>query len=306
MILTPFTGTAGAAMNWEWQFPGQEQYWHHMGPVNELMSGIKLDEENWQVGDPQTYEDNMVEMLYLFSEEDGNNQRKAVGAISNRTYNYYTQSPAGSLCKDSLNTAVQYKNDENFISTGVNVELSNMGFLKQYHVEWFNALTGDFLMQQEYSSGIFEHLDLSFPDILTGNETSPILFFTVHPAGGSLKMTEKDSSVSDKIICQNLIADTTVKYIKPTVWDNTLEQNNDLIIHVSPNPASDILNISVESNSIEIYQWYLLSDKGDILISGILGDKNFVVDLSGFESGTYYFALENTLKKKVVTKIIKV
>ncbi|MBK9190368.1 MAG: hypothetical protein IPM77_02105 [Crocinitomicaceae bacterium] len=92
LILTPFTGTAGAAMNWEWQYPGQEQYWHHMGPVNELMSGIKLDEENWQAGEPQTYEDNMVEMLYLYSEEDGNNQRKAVGAISNRSYNYYTQS----------------------------------------------------------------------------------------------------------------------------------------------------------------------------------------------------------------------
>ena len=311
ILLTPFTGVAGSAMNWEWQYPGEEFYWHYLGPVNDLMSGIKLDEENWQAGEPQTYEDNKVEMLYLYSEQDDNNQRKVVGAVSNRSYNYYTQS-AVDPCHPStppeevlLNPVYSSPSNVSNLDLDNQIEFQNMGINKQYHVEWFNALTGDFLLQQEYPSSLFGNLELSFPGILTGNEVTPILFFTIHPAGGSLKMSEQDTTRTERIIV-NLPADTSVRDIKPTVWDNLSNQNNDLIIHVSPNPTSEILNVSIEEDNIENYQWYLISEKGDILISGSVDNKIFVVDIGSFESGTYYFVVENTPMNKVITKIVKV
>jgi len=176
---------------------------------------------------------------------------------------------------------------------------------KKYHVEWFNALTGDFLLQQEYYSGIFENLELTFPGTLTGNEVSPILFFTVHPAGGSLKSSSQDTTDSEKVLVSNLSADTTVKDIKPTMWNSLSNEYDDLIIHLSPNPTSDILNISIETISIENYQWNLISDNGEILLEGATSNKQFNLDIGSFEAGVYYFVVENPKRQRVITKIVK-
>jgi len=180
-----------------------------------------------------------------------------------------------------------------------------MGYSNQYHIEWFNALTGDFLLQQEYPSSLYGNLELTFPGTLTGDEVSPILFFTIHPAGGSLKSSSQDTTDSDKVLVSNLSADTTIKDIKPTIWNGLSNQNNNLIVHVSPNPTSDILNISIETISIENYQWYLTSDKGDILLEGALSNKHFNLEIGSFEAGVYFFVVESTTRYRVITKIVK-
>ncbi|MBK9190367.1 MAG: T9SS type A sorting domain-containing protein [Crocinitomicaceae bacterium] len=182
--------------------------------------------------------------------------------------------------------------------------LDNMGSNKQYHVEWYNALTGEFIVQQEYpSSFLLGKLELSFPDTLTGNSISPIFFFTVHPAGGSLKMSEQDTTKTEKIII-NLDIDSTAKEINPTVWHS---QNvvPDIIFNVSPNPATDILTINVTVENLERYSWFLMSENGNIVIENSIISKCFTIDLSHFETGNYYFVLKDNVGNKYTQKIIK-
>jgi len=89
LCLTPFIGSS-CAMNWDWQYPGEDDLWPHIGIVREFMEGIPLDEENWNVATPILFEDERIELFYLQRPKiDG--YRKAVGAISNRTYNFWTQ-----------------------------------------------------------------------------------------------------------------------------------------------------------------------------------------------------------------------
>lgn len=63
-ILTPFTGAASSAMNWHGHLIGDD-VWHYLKPIKELMEGIKLDEDNWEVGVPIVQSDKSVEVLYL-------------------------------------------------------------------------------------------------------------------------------------------------------------------------------------------------------------------------------------------------
>jgi Secretion system C-terminal sorting domain len=179
-----------------------------------------------------------------------------------------------------------------------------MRFNNQYHVEWFNALTGEFILLQEYpSSFLLGKLELSFPGTLTGNSISPIFFFTVHPAGGSLKMSEQDTGKTEKIIV-DLDVDSTVKEINLTVWHS---QNvaTDIIFNVSPNPATDILTINVIVENLERYSWFLMSENGNIVIENSIIRESFTIDLSHFEAGNYYFVLKDNVGNKYAQKIIK-
>ncbi|MFT5822455.1 MAG: hypothetical protein ACI8ZM_003711, partial [Crocinitomix sp.] len=88
--LTPFTGTASAAMTWDSHL-NEFDVWRCLRPVRELMEGIPLDAENWSAQAPMVQKNKSVEVFHLRKGEWGENS-KIVGAIANRTFNYWTQS----------------------------------------------------------------------------------------------------------------------------------------------------------------------------------------------------------------------
>ncbi len=151
-------------------------FWHYYQNINDLMTGIQLDNENWFAGEPQVQNDKSVEMFYLRKGELGENT-KIVGVVSNRTYNYWTQgigSPCDSSVYDPSPIETTYGEATNFEVSDLsqNIKFKEMGVFKGYKIEWYNALTGVSIDTTEKISDSFGHLKLEFPDTLTGNAPS--------------------------------------------------------------------------------------------------------------------------------------
>jgi hypothetical protein len=51
-----------------------------------------------------------------------------------------------------------------------------MGYTKPYRIEWYNALTGEWLALIHEGSTTFGNLELDYPDTLTGDFTSQYFF----------------------------------------------------------------------------------------------------------------------------------
>lgn len=198
--LTPFTGLAGSGINWHFHW-NEDSMWNYLRPVQELLDSIPFDAENWQTGEPIVMKDQSVEVMYLYRPKvEG--RSKAVGVVSNRTFNFYTGGidEAEGTCKDdSLNTELQENPlyllpmDYKFEDLKKTIKLNGMGASKAYQIEWFNALTGDFLGEYSVSSTIWGKVELAYPGILSGNTESPMLFFRIRPYGESLYEIPEDT-----------------------------------------------------------------------------------------------------------------
>jgi hypothetical protein len=231
LVLSPFSGIAGCAMNWDWQSTDETFLWHHMGPVNELMSGIKLDEEYWIEGTPIVSTNKAVEVLYLRNFVENN--YRVVGAVSNRTYNYYTQA-IGSPC-DTIISGGEIDNDEiyqnmmAYISTvGTQVlVIPDMGDEIEYKINWYNALTGEPIDTVNEVSLENGWLPLHFP-FLSGNASKPILFFEVYRANQStFKLSSNEVSSNNVKVIQSLHTnDTTHAITVLTHWETMKDSMN--------------------------------------------------------------------------------
>lgn len=186
--LTPFTGTSTAAMTWDSHL-NEFEVWKQLRPIRELMEGIPLDAENWAVQRPMVQKDNSVELFHLRKGEWGENS-KIVGAIANRTYNYWTQSDTVNCLNASKRPKNEYINRKDFEALDLNksaMRFKSMGTRKPYQIHWFNAITGEFISTTTQTSNSFGRLALIFPGKLTGDKESPILFFQICRSGVSFK-----------------------------------------------------------------------------------------------------------------------
>ncbi|MFT5824303.1 MAG: hypothetical protein ACI8ZM_005570, partial [Crocinitomix sp.] len=78
------------------------------------------------------------------------------------------------------------------------MRFKNMGTRKTYKVDWFNALTGDFIVTTSQKSNSFGRLILAFPGVLTGNNVSPILFFQICRSGTDFKSVAEPIKLTSK------------------------------------------------------------------------------------------------------------
>ncbi|NOQ73086.1 MAG: hypothetical protein GQ574_13860 [Crocinitomix sp.] len=186
--LTPFTGTVTAAITWDSHL-NEFGPWGYLRPIRELMEGIPLDAENWSVQPPMVQENKSVEIFHLRKGEWGENS-KIVGAIANRTFNYWTQGDTLNCLSSSKRPPNEYAKMIDFSATDLDNSsrrFKKMGSRKSYKISWFNALTGEFIATTTQSSNSFGRLTLDFPGILTGNNESPILFFQICRSDVSFK-----------------------------------------------------------------------------------------------------------------------
>lgn len=313
LILTPFLGLAGTGMNWDFQRTGETTYWPAMGPVNDLMSGIKLDEENWRAMTPIVSQNKAVEILYLRNFVDDN--YRAVGAVSNRTYNYYTQA-VGSLCDSiipgsELDQHPIYQNMTAYVSTVASqlLHIPAMGEEVEYKINWYNALNGSFIETVHETSTSTGVLPIHFP-FLSGNASKPILFFEIYRADQSTFKTaiQDISEVDDKVILPMNQKDTTPSITILTNWDENIDTNGSGLyqtdlVHIYPNPSNDNLSIQCNPECVGT-EWQLRDASGKIMESGYIISPNFSINLNAYANGLYYFYVV-TKSQTYVRQVIK-
>jgi hypothetical protein len=301
LTLSPFSGTAGAAMNWDWQFPGQEQYWHYMGPVKALMEGIPLDEENWQVGIPLITEAKEVEVMYLIGPELEEGGHKVVGVISNRTFNYFTQGTGVPCLSNTPDEEYQFPVTYSYSGLSTALKIPGMGSLKDYAINWYDALTGIYWQTTTETSGLSGELDLNYPGVLTGDGGGPILFFEIFPEGDVFKSQLQNSTGNQEIYFVNLDLDSLDK-IQLTPWNEIYNFEDVTDVRVLPNPTDGLVRIQFDV--LENVEYYLLDHSGQIIERLIVTTGTYTLDLSGYSAGIY-FITDHFYNISEAIKIIK-
>jgi hypothetical protein len=285
VYLTPFIGLAGSAMSWN-KLLNEEGVWQYIGIMRDFMEGIKLDEENWQPGEPIIQDDKSVEVYYLVSEQGSTNApRKAVGVICNRTYNYYTQGDTLPCTSDSLLSDLSaYGTAENFDYSDLDkIKIPNMGTFKDYNINWINALTGDPIVGTLENTGLSGKLELNYPQTLTGDESQPMIFFQVYSQGSTFKSQQNNAGIVG--------ADQKeAEHLEPLIVDS--EKPASLVVKVAPNPTNSFVNIMITGLSDEQLNWTLSDLNGRKVKSGKINKPNAKIYLSVFESGMYYLHLK--------------
>jgi len=279
--------------------------WHYYQNVNDLMTGIQLDNENWFAGEPQVQNDKSVEMFYLRKGELGENT-KMVGAVSNRTYNYWTQG-LGSPCDSSINTPDdEYSNPLDFEYDDLNankLKIKDLGYYKMFKIDWYNALDGSPFGTTILTSNAFGVGHLEFPGLLTGSDTSPILFFKLYPYGDTF-LSPIVSNEFEAALPQEFQLAEDLDPIEPTPWADSLNTST-FEISISPNPTNGLVNCVINGDFSDL-KWILTSTNGETFAVGNITSPNFSIDLSVYSSGSYILLVqdkEGTLIQTV--KIIK-
>lgn len=82
------------------------------------------------------------------------------------------------------------------------------------------------------------------------------------------------------------------------------EQN--AILHVWPNPTTDILHVQLQDDpNMQDYTYQLFNLTGKLLQGGPLTDNNSEIDVKNYASGIYFLKLENKLHQIQTVKFIK-
>ncbi|NOQ75577.1 MAG: T9SS type A sorting domain-containing protein [Crocinitomix sp.] len=308
ICLTPFTGLAGTAMTWH-SNRNEMDGWQYYEHVNALMEGIPLDAENWRAGEPMVQNDESVEVLYLRKGELGENT-KIVGAVANRTFNYYTQGEDGTDCKvipdeGELPENPIYQSEQSYEITDLNqnFKFKNMGAFKGYQIEWINALTGATIDTMEKISDISGHLKLEYPGTLTGNSIAPILFFKLYRIDATFLVQITPSEIETKLPEEFKEVDD-LNLIEATSWIDSSSYIKPLIL-ISPNPTMGIVNCLTRGDYSNL-SWVLTNSNGQYLNKNSIAAPNFTIDLSVYNSGNYYLQIQNKQGEILQTlKLIK-
>ncbi len=287
LYFTPFVGLAGAAMNWDFHW-NEYDSWQYLAPIKNFMAGIALDDENWQAGQPIIQSDNSLETYYLKSGfTDINSPQKAVGIIANRTYNYYTQAtdfPCNNASIPEIDNTPIYQTAQSFPYPNTEpIKIPNMGGLKDYSINWYDALTGNFWQTTYETSNIIGNLELKFPGVITGSAVSPMLFFEVIPVGSSLRTG-------------NTITHNEKQEINPNSAPAdlaTIAETEKIKITVFPNPTESKITVTHNLQENTDINWVLTDVNGSIINSGFIDATNFIIDLSVYNSGLYFLTIIN-------------
>lgn len=177
--LSAFTGTAGTAMNWSNQF--DFELWRHLGDLQRMMKPYDFDGKRFE---PQgvVSSDETFDLVALVA---GKGPKEAIGALHNRTVNFYTRSTrAHRSCRDTaaLNNLVlfpQYMtaSDRLYQRRERVSRIENMGIFRRYIVQFYDPIERVFFDRVEVRSGLSGGLNIPHPPFRA--DGSPIYIFTV-------------------------------------------------------------------------------------------------------------------------------
>jgi hypothetical protein len=256
--------------------------------------------------------DNSVEVFYLRNNEEREDS-KLIGAISNRTYNYYTQRDEDTMTVCNLisgvNDLAMYKNRSSYTYDDLNnnqLKIKDLGFDNEFKIDWYNALTGEGFGVTIFTTNLLGNGFLQFPDTLKGNESAPILFFKMYPNDDTF-LSPLQSNEFETSLPLGFVKDEKISTIEMTNWvieDKSVNSQNSLKILASPNPTQEKINVQVMNSSETVLEWSLVHENGQSILSGVESSIIFEIDLSYFTSGTYFLNVKSG-QETCTTKIIK-
>ena len=204
---------------------------------------------------------------------------------------------------DINNEAYLLPDDFEYSDLHQNIKFKDMGVFKGYQIEWINALTGEVIDTTEKISDSFGHLKLEFPDTLTGNATSPILFFKLYRIDATFLAPIPPNEFQTALPQEFQLAED-LNPIEPTPWVDSVNNSN-TVISISPNPTTGLVNCQVNSDYQEL-KWILVNSNGQQLAEQTILSPNFSIDLSVYSSGTYYLLIQPNEGELIQTlKLIK-
>ena len=87
-----------------------------------------------------------------------------------------------------------------------------------------------------------------------------------------------------------------------TTGINNYISENDVVI--SPNPAIDYMNVTVENDNFKVSKFYVVDITGKIVSTQNVQENNFRINVSNLASGCYFLRMTDG-KHNVTTKFIK-
>lgn len=177
--LSAFTGTAGTAMNWSNQY--DFELWKHLGTLQALMQKYDFDGKRFEAQGAES-SDQTFDLVALVA---GRGPKEAVGALHNRTINFYTRSTDDhKSCRDTaaLNNLVLFPQylkpiDRIYNNRERVSRIENMGILRRYIIQFYDPMTRQFIAREEVRSGLSGGLNIPHPPFWA--DGSPIYIFTV-------------------------------------------------------------------------------------------------------------------------------
>ncbi len=310
-----FTGTCGSAMLWDNQH--RRDLWPHFGRLRAFVAGYDFDESNGdQKGwipyhdfDEMHYENwqrkpGIVDLFYLRSPDE----KRAVGVLANRTYNFYTQWDVAkcgafkwSKAQDSLdfeligNPNTDTWNDQayNTAKTAYNINESmqvDVKSKKRYIITYIDPSNLQVVYTQE-KYNLTGKLRLDFP-YLTGTTTRSILLVCVEPKNN--KSFEQISDSTRKYLEEISAEIQDVKY-KGTTFSSAM---------VAPNPTDQDVLIALPVNT-ENCTVTLFSCSGMMIKAIDFYGQSFLLDVGDCDAGVYILKLSYNQKVETIKLIIQ-
>ena len=195
MLISPFTGIAGMALNWDNSTVERADNWYLYGRVSEFFEGVDLNSVKWYTQSDETSWDEIEYMGELMCLQSQEKHKRAMGAVHNRTWNYHTKGEmpgVGEPCGDpavlgvgssEVNAFREYK-DLNYDNPfgPYPLKIRNMGVMKKYIVEWYDPFTMNVVKVDTKSTTISGKLWLEYPELTTQKEgLQPIYWFKAYP-----------------------------------------------------------------------------------------------------------------------------
>ncbi|GAB5416091.1 MAG: hypothetical protein Crog4KO_13240 [Crocinitomicaceae bacterium] len=187
-VMSPFTGAAGPGMPWYYnnntpEFDSTERRflgWSVMPVVENFFSDVPLHEGNWVAG-LDIRNDELAELLFLT--EKASRSERAVAVINNRTVNRYTMREAWcdenpdkcdcdlqerelEMFPDKFESAQAFDwNDKRGFGGGQMLKVSGMEYTSKYTIVYYDAFTGEVVMETTKWSDAFGRLKLKYPEL---------------------------------------------------------------------------------------------------------------------------------------------
>lgn len=337
VLMRPFTGFAGAlpwlmssdnpSMTNPNTVQQRNELWDLFGHVSVFLQNFDLANENWV---PQRYvsQDGKFDVVYLHK-----NQDMYIGAIHNRTWNFFTQWYGNDSIWPEIDSSCYYEGVE--LGTPYNVAdeviapidglatVYNTAANTDYLVEFYDPFTGGSTSYPTVTWSTItdqgsHYLPFGFPE-LSADNTMPIVYFVATLQSSSLLAPQEDDTLTpeetiaiihqwqeenpDEVLKLATKVDLKTEsedYAFETVYQKT----EDTWIKAVPNPSSDQVRITIVGANDVKGQYHLMDVNGKEIKGKSFNRNTFDIELNTLPTGMYILFLQ-TQQKQYQIKIVK-
>ncbi len=313
IAISPFDGSSGGLCydrNNNFTTPAnigeRNDLWKTYGYVNDFIEGVALDADNWLFGHDDRADDE-ADVTYLRRRDTP--YRAAMGAIQNKTVNFYTGRDLSLGSSDCFANGLGLKEVYRTAKTvkpgnGKNrLQIEEMGSKKDYWIKWYNPFTGYYYPTTSATTNSAGKLTLDFPQ-LSGNGISSVLLFKAYRVGQpSFQPEIPVTAVNDDYLLKDFLVQ---EYEKPDIETRLpfgiFPDNITREVLVVPNPNNGRFRVLFEGDA-EMLEITNSMGKPILFLNNPQSGEE--LNFSNFSSGVYFVNLrgnQTSLRTKFVIK----